>query len=243
MMSPDEKLYHLGEIVSPLLTSPRKLSALRHDADSANACFIFLDAELFLDRVQAAPLITHLRMEEKLRGVTAVFVSSLNAAARHADYTCNATYARFLATDLIAWIERELEPHPQYILCGLSLSGLQAAFTALSYPAVFRAALCQSPSAWWNHEWLAQQVPSLTSRPQRFWLSVGTEELQQDVSHAPSGMFQGVNQLDSCRRLTTALQAAGHQVHPHEYAGGHDPNCWAKELTDALRWLLTAPEP
>jgi enterochelin esterase-like enzyme len=97
--------------------------------------------------------------------------------------------------------------------------------------------LCQSPSAWWNDEWLAGSVTT-GGLVQRFWLSVGTRELQKGICHPPSGMWQNVAQLDSVRRLSAALEAAGHEVKLTEFAGGHDPACWAAGLPAALRWLM-----
>jgi enterochelin esterase-like enzyme len=31
---------------------------------------------------------------------------------------------------------------------------------------------------------------------------------------------------------------AGHLVNFREYDGGHDPDCWAVDLPEALAWLL-----
>ncbi len=78
-------------------------------------------------------------------------------------------------------------------------------------------------------------MPSL---PQRMWLSVGTKELQTNVSHPPTPLVQRTSQLDSVRRLDTALTAVGHDIHLHEYHGGHESACWAAELVDALRWFM-----
>ena len=127
-------------------------------------------------------------------------------------------------------------------LCGLSLSALQAVFTTLRHPGVFAGVLAQSPSAWWQDEWLANSIPALTSAPQRMWLSVGTQELQAHASHPPTPLVQKSSQLDSVRRLSTALCAAGHDIHLNEYDGGHDSACWAAELLTALAWVTQSQD-
>jgi enterochelin esterase-like enzyme len=69
-------------------------------------------------------------------------------------------------------------------------------------------------------------------------MSVGTQELQENVSHSPTALFKKTNQLDSVGRLAQRLTSGGHEVHRHEYDGGHDPLCWAAELPRALAWLM-----
>lgn len=203
-----------------------------------NACLIFLDGELYTERVHAVEIIHAAQANQRLRPITCVYLPNANAAGRHADYTCNEAFATFVAEELPRWIEREVGRFERLFLCGLSLSALQAVFTALRHPGVFAGVLAQSPSAWWQEEWLAANIPAQPSRKQHFWLSVGTQELQTNVSHPPTPLVQTTSQLDSVRRLGTALTAAGHDIHLHEYDGGHDPACWAEELREALAWLM-----
>lgn len=135
-------------------------------------------------------------------------------------------------------IEREAGPFERLYLCGLSLSGLQALFTALKHPGVFSGVLAQSPSAWWRDEWLASWMSSFGTGGQRFWLSVGSDEVAEDLKHPPTSLHQKASQLDSVRRLSLAMSRAGHDVDLQEFDGGHDPACWGEELTGALAWLV-----
>ena len=41
----------------------------------------------------------------------------------------------------------------------------------------------------------------------------------------PTRFSKTTRKLDSVRRLDAALAAAGHDIHLHEYHGGHDPAC------------------
>ena len=224
---------------SPLLNDSRKLWVQPAESGAASTVLIVLDAELYIDRVKAPEIIRNWRTSHRA-SFDCVYVSNKDSASRHLDYTCNETYADFLVVELLPWIVQNVGRHQQVFLAGLSLSGLAAVFTALRYSGVFAGALAQSPSAWWNDEWLAVSLPSTTSKPGRFWVSVGDNEIQKDIAHQPSGMLQKVTQLDSVRRLSEKLQATGDEVRHAEFHGGHDPACWAAELPAALTWLMGA---
>jgi enterochelin esterase-like enzyme len=224
------------EISSDLLPAPRKVWVQEPFSRHASDCLILLDGEMYRDRVKAPELIRGLQEDGRIPPLACVYLSLVDSASRHADLACNESFSRFLVTDLLDWIERTIDHHERYFIAGLSLGGLAAAFTVLSHPGIFAGALCQSPSAWWNDEWLAGSVSG--EDPQRFWISVGTQELQKGIAHPPSGMLQKICQLDSVRRLASALTDAGHDARLVEFHGGHDPTCWAAELPEALAWLM-----
>lgn len=228
-------------IPSTHLPAPRPVQF--HPADGAKNCLLFLDGELYTERVKAPALLSEAVATSLLPPAACVYLPNASAAGRHADYICNESFAAFIAEKMPRWIEREAGQFERVFLCGLSLSALQAVFTALRHPGVFAGVLAQSPSAWWQDEWLANSLPSLPSPPQRMWLSVGTQELQTNVSHPPTPLVQKTSQLDSVRRLSSALSAAGHDIHRHEYKGGHDFTCWAAEMVEALTWLTSPPMP
>jgi enterochelin esterase-like enzyme len=225
-------------IPSTHLPAPRKAWIHRATTGEAKDSLLFLDCELFTERVKAPDILREAETAGALRPVTCVYLPNASAAGRQADYTCNAAFADFLAREMPTWIEREAGRIERVFLCGLSLSALQAVFTALRPPGVFAGVLAQSPSAWWQDEWLTQSLPVLPTTPNCFWLSVGTQELQTNVSHPPTPLLQITSQLDSVRQLSAALTTAGHAIHLHEYDGGHDPTCWGKELPEALAWLM-----
>ena len=66
------------------------------------------------------------------------------------------------------------------------------------------------------------------------WVSAGLEEIDADVMH-DAGLHQRVSQLESCERLARAW---GPSARFSPFEGEHDPDCWKKELPDALRWAL-----
>jgi len=168
--------------------------------------------------------------------VSSVFVSHVNGAARHQDLTCNQRYCRFIAEDVVAWARQRNSQiiNSDNLVCGLSLSGLTAAYTTVLYPSVFSYALCQSGSFWW----FADHEVQLSSTQAKFWLSVGNKETATGVSHPPSGLFQRVNQIEGVESAARRLEALGGLVRFGVFNGGHAFVPWREELAPALTWLI-----
>jgi len=225
------------QISSPTLNGPRSVWVEAAPKSESNRCCIFLDAELYLERVKAVQILTDLQAEPRIPPTTSVFLSYGETSERHRDYTCNPAFADFLVEELLPWINEKTHPQEEIFLCGLSLSGLAAIHAACVYPSLFKGALSQSPSAWWNDETMAKECGSGQPRGCRFWISVGSAEQQENVAHAP-GLFQKTSQVDSCRRLANSLQGSGHEVNYQEFEGGHDADSWAADLPNGMIWLL-----
>ncbi len=129
------------------MTGPRKLC-------------LFLDAEYYLDKMALLPTLFALQADGIVPRLACLFVSNVDSAARHADYTCNPRFTEFIAKDVVNWAREqcsEITPNG-HIICGLSLSGLASAYLSLTHPELFPYALCQSGSFWWNNEWLRGQT-------------------------------------------------------------------------------------
>lgn len=203
---------------------------------------MFLDRELYLDRVGAVAVLERAMQDGAVPRLTCAFVSPRDAPARHADFTCHPRYARFVADEVVHAVRARLGMSPRAgnvanLICGLSLSGLQAAFTAVSHPDVFDRAVCQSGSFWWP----AGRATAWPRKTGRFWLSVGEGETESDVVHPPTGLHQTVSQIAGVASAAARLRSLGATVHEHVYVGGHDPTAWQKELVPALAWLLADP--
>ncbi len=232
-----------SNVPSQMLAGPREVWISCVGPGPYDDSLVILDGELYRDRVQSSSIIRDVAATNRVPSLTCIYVTAESAAARHADLTCSQPFTRFLAGELVPWIESQIGTHRRYWLCGLSLSGMAAAFAAVQHPEVFRGAVCQSPSAWWNDEWLAANLPAKLSPTSRFWISVGDEETAEGISHPPTGLLQRVSQLASCNKLAQSLASRGAMVRYSEFQGGHDPSCWAKELPAAVAWLLdSAPE-
>jgi enterochelin esterase family protein len=200
---------------------------------SPQALILFLDAELYIERVQAPEIVQRLAPQ-----ALSVFVSNNGAAARHADYTCNPDYAQFIAEEIIPWV---LQVHPtldpaKVVLAGLSLSGLAAADIAMRDPQRFAAVICQSPSFWWENERFCTHIPRKASPALPIWLCVGDQETQRGVTHPPTGLRQDSTQIEACEHARDEFLRQGYTVHYRTYSGGHNPVCWQADLELALPW-------
>lgn len=220
----------------PVMQIERKVWTQSANTDVPDTAVIFLDAELYIERMQAPAV-----MRQECPQAMVVYVSNKDAAARHEDYTCNPEYAKFVTEDVLP---RVLRTYPtlaptKIVLAGLSLSGLAAADIALRYPGRVSHVICQSPSFWWESERFREQIPPPGESASAFWICVGTQETQNGVSHPPTGLHQNSTQIEACEHTRDALIDAGYTVSYRTYDGGHDPACWRDDLKLALRWAYS----
>lgn len=202
------------------------------DNSGSDRLAIFLDAEFYLDRMNILPILESLP-------ISAAFVSYVDGACRHSDFTCNPNYGQFISENVTNYVQNKLPNVSDHghLICGLSLSGLAAAHLWLTNPSLFSGVLCQSGSFWWSQEWLTFQLSSLEPRG-KAWVSVGDKELDKGVSHPPTDLRQDESQVVACENFARELQRVGSAVHFQTFNGGHDLACWRSELPTALQWLL-----
>jgi len=214
-------------------TLTRTVWTLAPLGSNPSAILIFLDAEFYIER-SMAPAVRRLRDNGLIPDVVTLFVSHVSQASRNQDFTCCPDYARFIAEDLVAWIQQQYPNVTDIVLAGLSLSGLAAAYIASRYPNVFRSVICQSGSFWWERGRFANELPAAARPGQEYWLCVGSLEADVDVSH--EYLFQEWSQIAGCISASAALRAKGYGVSYREYDGGHDFACWREDLALALPW-------
>src|SRR5256885_2910958 len=94
------------EIASELLQKPRKIWVQPALAGQVADCLIFLDAEFYIERVQAPTIVADLQKVGTLPPVTSIYLSHVDIMTRASDFTCNHVFASFVATDLCGWIEQ-----------------------------------------------------------------------------------------------------------------------------------------
>lgn len=198
--------------------------------------FVFLDGELYLERVRAMDVLGRLRATDQLPDYAALFLSHGGSAARHVDFVCCPQHASLVVEDVVERMRQDYDSVRRFVLVGLSLSGLAAAYIATRYPSVFCAAVCQSPSFWWEGGRFAEDVPAAPPPGPEFWICVGNQETATGIAHPPSGLRQELSQVAGCAAVVAALKIRGYPVHFRTYDGGHDPDCWRYDLELALPW-------
>jgi len=224
-------------IADPAMGYSRPIHLLRGPADQPHRLCLFLDSELYLQKMKVLPVLHDLLDRHALPPVTFAFMDHLNMTAREQDYTGSDQFGRFIGDKVIPWLEQEipgLRPG-HHLIGGLSLSGLASAWLALQYPGHFRYCLSQSGSFWWNDQRFTKIASQHQPVTNRFWLSVGDQETE--VDEPPE-----VSQIVGVKNAHHVLKTLGATVHYHEYHGGHDLKYWREELEEALLWLLTDSE-
>lgn len=236
------KSAHLGNERSIWIREPRDPAAPCHLA-------IFLDAELYREKVAVPALLDELEAASALGNTRVVFVSVCTWEARWIECPCYPPFARFLVEELIPWLAAQYPsagtgPGVERVLIGLSYTGLAAAFAALHSPGSFTRVIAQSGSFWWRDCWLVEQFRQRPAPlPTAFYLDVGTKETATNLQHK-ADVLQVVSQIDAIRRFKTVLTEQNYRLLYHEFDGGHDPTCWKKTIPAALRWALpVAPIP
>lgn len=201
---------------------------------------IFLDGELYRDRVGATAITNWLSDSGEIAPTAFVFVSMHSMEARSRECPCYPPFAQFILKEFLPWLEK-LYPAvvdcKERVLAGLSYTGLAAAYVALQFPNAFTKVIAQSGSFWWNDCWLVDQYSRLKGKlPVDFHLDVGTNETQVDLDHGH--VRQTISQVDGVQRFRDVLIQSGHTVNYVEFNGGHEAVKWRETLSGALKWAL-----
>jgi enterochelin esterase-like enzyme len=227
---------HLGNERAIWIREPR-------DRTTSHNLVMFLDAELYRDRIGARSVIEALQGE--IADSWIVYVSEESAASRRRECPCYAPFSRFIAEELVQFLGGEVLDFAtvtRKALVGVSYTGLAAAYIAREYPETFQDIVCQSASFWWNECWLVNEYRGFPSRYDlAFYLDVGTREKQENIDHGD--VFQRVSQIDAVRRFRDVLLDGGVPTCYREFDGGHEYEKWAQTLPDALRWCVPVTSP
>jgi enterochelin esterase family protein len=202
---------------------------------------VFLDAELYLDRVGARAVVDALHTAGEIGSTLFVFVSTESVASRWVECECHPPFARLIDEELFPWLELA---HPfvraarERVIVGLSYTGLAAAYVALKAPRRFTKVVAQSGSFWWNDCWISGHVAAAEAKPEaEFYLDVGLRETQVNVRHKED-LLQVASQVEGVRSFRDALRGRGCNPRYVEFDGGHDFASWSLTLPGALRWAL-----
>jgi enterochelin esterase-like enzyme len=200
---------------------------------------VMFDAEAALTGLGIPIVLDELIATRRIPPVVVLLVGNAN---RGKELSANATFADFVALDLVPWARRSYHTtnDPRLtVVAGVSLGGLAAAFSAARYPAVYGNVLSQSGSFWWGPDdvdegdALPRNYATHPKLPLRFWMEAGTFESGSSV--------HGSHLLGANRHMRDVLIARGYEVSYREFAGGHDYFNWRGTIGDGLIALLAKP--
>lgn len=201
-------------------------------ASTPLSSLVVFDGRVYKDLLHLPQILDYLIEHSRIRPVAALMIESPDRS----ELQCDPSFSRHVANEIVPRFRSDYDVSDRVqdcVVAGSSYGGLAAAFTVLSHPDVFGAALCQGgwfrwhPSADREHHWLARQIPRLTDSSLRFWLQVGNLETAEMLDGGPS-------QLAANRHFRDALQAHGFGVSYEEYTGGHDTSSLEAPLARAM---------
>lgn len=205
-----------------------------------NLLLVLFDGNKYQKLLKVPQILDNLTNSNKLPGVMAIFVDSIDNQTRGRELPDNPDFARMLAEELVPHMLKMVGtdiPANRTIITGSSYGGLASATVAYRYPERFGNVLAKSGSFWWapasvedpSRYYVSDLFLHSAKLPLRFFISANLYE-------AARGSEKGI--LDGSRHLRDILTAKGYEVHYQEYAGGHDNLVWRGVLGDGLLVLF-----
>lgn len=133
--------------------------------------------------------------------------------------------------------------HPEDIsICGSSAGGLAAVYAGLTRPDIFGNVISLSSAIWKEHEegpskkaitTAIEKFPNEYKQSSRFYIEVGTEEINQIVADKTTGA-RHPSMLETNQNMHAQMDSNKMQVSYHEFAGGHNDICWQGAISEPL---------
>jgi enterochelin esterase family protein len=181
----------------------------------------------------------HLTQLNKIRPAVYAFVHSVSGEQRQQDYGCRDLFSQSLLYELTEQLIQKYPSisHQNITLCGQSLGGLCALYSAMLYPAIFQNLILQSGSYWWSDFSKSTLAKDHVGNLLEFIKHRPNTLSQKTQIYISAGFYETDMQEDSFQ-LYQQLQAFN-QVSFHRFVGGHDPVNWRSDLIKALQVFLS----
>jgi enterochelin esterase family protein len=183
----------------------------------------FGDASDYVSKVPVPRILDYTIARGTVGPLIAVFVEP---APRSEEYRRNEQYRRFLAEELVPWIDeryRTIASSEARAVLGGSRGGLAAADVAYFHADVFGGCGAIAPAV--SPTNLIDLIASGEVKPLRFFVLVGT----YDLDWRPDGIA-----------LYELLRSKGYDVEFLEIPEGHSWNAWKSHIDDVLGYLFPA---
>ncbi len=192
---------------------------------------VVFDGKDFYRRAALPVIVDNLIAAGRIHPVALAMIDN-KSSARFIEYGASDATVR-LVRDVVTPAAYEhlnlidINAHPgSFAVMGASMGGLQALYTALRLPSIFRGVISFS-GAFNRRDWAYVIWDLLLCAPVdglRVWLTVGEYD------------FPGLAASNPLMRDT--LEARGVSVAYSEYMAGHNYPAWASEAHHGLEWLL-----
>lgn len=199
--------------------------------DTPKNLLIIFDGFQFTEAIPVANMIDLLHEEGKIKPTVMVGVDSPD---RYDEFCGNEQFTNFITYELLPWIQNNynVSHNPEDIaLCGASLGGLTAFYTASHHPNLFGNVLSQSGSfnhlkkdddgdQYWSVEYLNRQP--------KFHLRI----------YMNAGHFEMEELIEANNITYQTLIGKGYDVKFEVFNGGHDLLWWRETFMKGLRYLF-----
>ncbi len=197
---------------------------------------VILDGELNPDVIPIATIIDELVTSSVIEPIVAVFVENIGYE-REKEFGCNEQFSQFLSTELIDFVKFKYSIREgDHTICGFSMGGVCAAYTALCFPKTYHNVISASGSFFWHKSGSEEPEEAIREFVKRgreninFYLECG---LMEDHTEFQS-FTGGTSTLQANRHFRDILISKGYETNYHEYNGGPDWIHWADTLRRAL---------
>lgn len=221
---------------SPSLGYPKQLWIFRSEPTSpANRLLVFLDAEIYLQRVGARESVRPLIEAPGRDSTCVVFVSHGTQEQRMSESLFSRKFSAFLCDELPAFLRAQnfVAPNALASLCGLSLTGLATVMAAIHSPGVYQKIAAQSGAYWPEEGRVLRELEALPmGLRQAFYFDVGSEETDREG--------EVMSQQEGVEAVRQVLERKGYAVTTHVFPGGHSTEGWCSALPLYLDWAVKA---
>lgn len=196
------------------------------------------DGDDYLQKGKLASVASLLLEKKEINNCIIVMIPYQSIEDRYNKYHPNGTknneYIRFLAEELVPFLENKyhtFELASGRTLLGDSLAATVSLHAAMEYPYTFGQVIAQSP---FIHTRTLNKLNSL-NKPEllRLFQSVGDQETKVETTNGKIKDFLTPN-----RNFYDLAKEKGIDVYYDEFNGDHTWNYWQENLKKALIWML-----
>jgi enterochelin esterase family protein len=207
--------------------------------DRARPAVYILDGSDYIEFAHTPAVLDDLILARRIEPLVGIFVSPPNrhlpeVPNRVTEYGLNPAYARFMAEELVPWVDRTFRTRPEAtsrMIAGDSYAGVCSLFTSYRYPSVFACSYSQSGYVTLDDGLILRAFAEGDRRDIRLYVDVGIYE-----THVGSGWLPAseINFTEGNRVFAAVLRDRAYDHVFAEYPEGHTWGNWRAHLIDAL---------
>ena len=220
---------------------------------------IIFDGDAYTDAIPTPTILDNLIAARKIPPVVAVFVNNVQANqpyVRTLELSCNASFTRFLVSELLPWIREHyqvVKTPASTAVGGASRGALAATCAALDHPEIFGNVFSQSGFfVYKDKNWFRRVgndvAPDNATQEEKAWQDYGsviTEFVRRPRReirlYLEAGVFENTyhpSVLMANRHLRDVLLAKGYSIQYEEFAGHHSTVNFRGSLATALIFVF-----